>query len=123
MKMLREINIEYINNLENASKLGVIVGLTAPILKKDYSIAITRLGPSGTVIRHYHVVSDEVYLFIEGSCIMKVNSDTLLAQPGTVVVIESGDWHEILPCEDVVSFYALSFPAFKPEDFLTEIGE
>lgn len=119
MKIIKEENITY-SSRESASMLGEIVGLTAPINKREYSVAITKLEAGGTVTRHRHAVSDEIYIFTEGCCEMQVNGKSVRASKGTVTVIEPGDWHEILPCCENVTFYAVSFPAFRPEDFLTD---
>ncbi len=120
MKLLHDREVSYRPQKEAASMLGELVGRTAPLHSAAYSIAATRLGKGGSVQRHYHAVSDEIYLFTEGACTMAVNGATFRVQAGSAVVLEPGDRHEILPCAAPVVFYAVSVPPFVPEDFLTE---
>ncbi|MDO4198432.1 MAG: cupin domain-containing protein [Erysipelotrichaceae bacterium] len=120
MKLLKDKDIESANGAGETFLLGEIIGKTAPIHKEDYSIAVTVLEKGGKVIPHYHKISDETYIFIEGSCVMKINGELIDISKGTTIVIEPGDVHEILPAEEKCVFYAITIPAFIPEDFIAD---
>lgn len=122
MKLLHEKDLSYIDNRENLSSLSEIIGKTAPMKSDDYSVALTHLETGGSVKSHYHLSSDEIYIFTEGCCEMVINNKTFPVQKGSVILIEKNDWHEILPCNEPVRFYAISVPPFTPEDFLVEKG-
>ena len=119
MKIIQNSGIRFDENLECSSRLGEITGLTAPIFKKEYSIALKQMEKGGTVIPHYHREADEVYIFIKGQCRMNINGEALQIEPGTIVVIEPEDIHEILPAPEEVSFYAITVPPYRPEDFIS----
>ncbi len=118
MNLISEKDFHFIPNVGRHSILGEIVGLTAPIYRQNYSIAVTHLEPGGSGEKHYHAESDEVYLFTSGHCTMKINDRIIRTEPGMVVIVEPPDLHEILPCEEEVTFYTFSIPPFKPEDYI-----
>lgn len=122
MDTLHETDLTYFKDTQAHSSLAEILGLTAPLHRDAYSLAVTRLEKGGTVIRHHHQVSEEIYIFTEGRCVMQVDGTPIHAAPGTVVAIHPGEHHEILPSAEAVTFYALSIPPYRPEDFLTEEG-
>lgn len=113
-------DLHFAENKAADSSLAELFGLTAPAHRDSYSLALTRLEKGGTVVRHHHAASEEIYLFTEGRCTMAVEGTRIDAAPGTVVAIRPGEQHEILPCPEAAAFYALSIPPYRPEDFLTE---
>lgn len=44
---------------------------------------------------HYHKTSYEVYVALQGQCDLLVNGEEILLQPGTMLLIEPGDRHEL----------------------------
>ena len=118
MKILQNDGIRFDENPECFSRLGEITGLTAPIFKEKYSIALTHLDKGGSVIPHFHREADEIYIFVKGRCQMKINEEVIQIAAGTIVVIEPEDVHEVLPAPEEVSFYAITVPPYKPEDFI-----
>lgn len=118
MKIIQNSGIRFDENPECSSRLGEIAGLTAPIFKEKYSIALTHLDKGGSVIPHYHREADEIYIFVKGHCQMKINREIIQIEAGTIVVIEPEDVHEVLPAPEEVSFYAVTVPPYKPEDFI-----
>lgn len=123
MQQLYKNEMTYFGNEACRSALSELVGRTAPIRKTTYSIAETKLEVGGTVARHYHMVSDEVYIFTKGKCTMRINGQVIQGEAGDIFVIEPGDRHEILPVQEQTEFYAISFPPYSPEDYLTEKAE
>lgn len=120
MKLLKAKDICYMQGLSHPKELGEIIGKTAPIVSDKFSLAITNLEQNGSVAKHYHNISEEIYIFCSGQGVMIVNGEKIPFAKGDAVVIEVGDWHEIVPVDAPVTFYALSIPPFLPEDFLTQ---
>lgn len=120
MKLLRKQQQTYFVNHADKSQLAEIVGLTAPMSNSQCSIAITDIGVGGKVIKHKHNQSEETYVFTKGGCTMLINGNAVEVCEGDSVLIEIGDWHEILPCNSEVSFYAVTCPPYRMEDFIME---
>lgn len=106
---------------DQGSLLYEIVGRTAAIAYSHLSVAKTVLSTGATVERHYHQASDEIYLFTTGTGQMEVNEERFAVGPGDVVLIEPHDRHEVVAeSEDDLEFYAITRPAFSPDDYLIE---
>ncbi len=118
MKILKAKDISYLEGFSHKKELGEIIGKTAPILSESFSLAITNLEKNGSVAKHYHNISEEIYIFCSGEGVLIVNEEEILFEKGDTVIIEKGEWHEIMPVGAPVTFYALSIPPFSPEDFL-----
>ena len=110
MQIIRQSELTLAENFQSRSYLAEIAGLTAPIHTDKCSIALTRLAAGGSVVRHYHKASDEIYIFTEGRCTMCVDGAILQAGAGTVVLVEPGERHEIFPTDEPAAFYAVSIP-------------
>ena len=108
MQIIRQSELTLAENFQSRSYLAEIAGLTAPIHTDKCSIALTRLAAGGSVVRHYHKASDEIYIFTEGRCTMCVDGAILQAGAGTVVLVEPGERHEIFPTDEPAAFYAVS---------------
>lgn len=103
------------------SSLYEIVGHSAAIDYDHFSIAKTVLARGGAVERHYHRLSDEIYLFVKGIGQMRVNQETFPVGPGDLVLIEPNDWHDVTAVgEEGLEFYTITRPAYSADDFLTE---
>lgn len=107
-----------INEKDN-QKLYELIGLTAPISCNKCSIAVTRLGANGHIIKHLHMEAEEIYIFTAGSAIMKVNDLELRVGAGDTVFINKKDVHEMHTSEkENVEFYAITIPPFIEKDFI-----
>jgi quercetin dioxygenase-like cupin family protein len=50
---------------------------------------------AGEVIpRHAHMQSHEVFLFVRGTCTMRIDDEAFDAGPGDLVLVEPGGFHE-----------------------------
>jgi mannose-6-phosphate isomerase-like protein (cupin superfamily) len=106
---------------ESKSILVELIGKTAQIRRKNYSLALTVVRQCGKVSRHYHRSTDEVYLFVSGEASMAVNNMNFQVEAGDIVCISPGDHHELRAIgPEGVEFYAFSFPAYDQDDFITE---
>ena len=106
---------------DQSSLLYEIVGHSAAIEYDHFSVAKTVLSTGGEVERHFHRLSDEIYLFVRGMGQMQVNQEAFPVGPGDLVLIQPNDWHEVTAVgEDDLEFYAITRPAYTADDYLIE---
>jgi mannose-6-phosphate isomerase-like protein (cupin superfamily) len=97
------------------------LGLTGAIEYPHFSIAKTVLKPGATVEKHYHKKPDEIYLVTNGKGQMQVNEDAMILRAGDLLLIQPNDWHQLTAVgDDDLEFYAITRPAYSPDDYLTE---
>ena len=107
--------------VEFKSVLVELIGKSAQISRKTYSLALNVVRQGGKVLRHYHRVTEEVYLFVGGNASMVVNNMDFKVEAGDIVCISPGDHHELRTINpEGVEFYAFSFPAYDQADFINE---
>jgi mannose-6-phosphate isomerase-like protein (cupin superfamily) len=100
--------------------LEELVGQKSPLaLTARMSVARFTLGPgrsSGTSFNHR---SEEVFLVVSGSGVVRLSSDAKPVGPGSTVFIPATVPHSIEanPGNELV-FLAISAPAFTPEDYV-----
>ncbi len=120
MKRTNETDLAPIVGDAGANQLSEIVGEAGGIRCSDLSIAKTILTDGGRVESHFHKRSIEVYLITSGAGTMTVADDEFVVGPGAVVLIEPDESHELVAHRDAdLEFYAISQPAWLPEDHLT----
>ena len=66
----------------------------APV--RQQSLAEATLPADAATQRHYHKVSEEFYLVLEGRGEMELDGETRVLGPGDAVLIPTGAWHTIL---------------------------
>lgn len=59
------------------------------------SLAEATLEPGQSTERHYHRVSEEIYLITGGSGVMELDGQTRRVRPGDAILIPPGAWHTI----------------------------
>ncbi|MCR5372752.1 MAG: cupin domain-containing protein [Solobacterium sp.] len=117
MKAIRGKDAVY-NDKGNGSSLAEFIGRTAEIRRSNYAIAETRLTKGASEEKHHHVITEEVYMFVKGSCRMKINGETECFSAGDLLVAEPGDEHEIIEALEDTGFWVLTVPAFDPGDYI-----
>jgi mannose-6-phosphate isomerase-like protein (cupin superfamily) len=87
---------------------------------KNISIAEIRIPPGVTVLKHYHLQSEETYHVVEGSGTMYLDGEEAPIAPGEAVAIRPGQWHSIRNTQegDLVMIVTCSPPwAFEDQVF------
>ncbi len=59
-------------------------------------ISSTDLKPGKSTSGHSHAGQEEVYHFVKGSGVMKVDEDVFPVKEGDVVLIEDGKFHQVI---------------------------
>src|ERR1051325_6893776 len=85
----------------------------APVEKQ--SLAEARMPAGGRTERHYHKVSEELYLILEGAGEIELDGERRMVGPGDAVLIPSGVWHTIMATEPI-RFLCCCAPPYAHED-------
>lgn len=59
------------------------------------SLAEATLEPGQATARHYHRVTEEIYLVTKGSGELEVDGDKRRVRPGDAILIPPGAWHTL----------------------------
>lgn len=62
---------------------------------RHQSLAEATLPAGGSTERHYHGVSEELYLILEGTAVMELDGETRDVGPGDAILIPPGAWHQL----------------------------
>lgn len=102
-----------------------VVGPAGSVAFDETSIALVRAAPgSAPVPPHHHRVSTEIYLVVSGRGEVTVGGARSAVGPGSVVLIETGEVHTIVPVGDEeLVYWAVSTPAWRIEDHVLVEGE
>ena len=81
------------------------------------SLAEATLAPGQLTERHYHRVSEEIYVLLEGSGVMELDGEERRLLPGQAVLIPPGAWHTIGNDGDgELRFLCCCAPAYSHDD-------
>jgi mannose-6-phosphate isomerase-like protein (cupin superfamily) len=80
------------------------------------SLAEATLAPTQATRRHYHAVSEELYLLLEGGGLMEVDGATRDVSTGDAVLIPPGAWHQLSAGPQGARFLCCCAPAYTDED-------
>jgi mannose-6-phosphate isomerase-like protein (cupin superfamily) len=58
----------------------------------DYTI----IPPGSTIGRHEHVGNEEIYFIASGTPVVRINGEEARLEKGSVAVVRSGEWHELV---------------------------
>jgi mannose-6-phosphate isomerase-like protein (cupin superfamily) len=70
--------------------------------------------------RHYHGVTEEIYVILDGSGEMEVAGERASVGAGDAVLIPPRAWHQIRASEDGLRFLCCCAPAYRDEDTFFE---
>lgn len=84
---------------------------------RNQSLAEATLGPGEATERHYHAKTEELYVLLEGSAEMEVESERARVGPGDAILIPPGSWHQIRAHGPAgVRFLCCCAPPYSHED-------
>jgi mannose-6-phosphate isomerase-like protein (cupin superfamily) len=85
------------------------------------SLAEATLAPGQSTRRHYHGVTEEIYVVLEGRGEMEVDGERASVGPGDAVLIPPRGWHQIrAAAEAELRFLCCCAPAYRDEDTFFE---
>lgn len=101
--------------------LSELAGRKARIRSDAYSIAHFTLAPGTAMPASRNKTAEEVFLVASGSGEVTLDGQSRRIRPGSVVLMKAGVVHSIRAMGELpLVFYAISAPAFSPEDYVLE---
>jgi predicted cupin superfamily sugar epimerase/mannose-6-phosphate isomerase-like protein (cupin superfamily) len=102
-------------------ELRELAGRNARIRADAYSIAYFTLSPGTSMPLSRNKTSEEVFLVTTGSGEVTLDGEVRRIRPGSVVSMKPGVPHSIRAAGELpLVFYAISSPAFSPNDYVIE---
>jgi quercetin dioxygenase-like cupin family protein len=80
------------------------------------SLAEARLEPGQATQRHYHALSEEIYLVVEGGGELEVDGDRRPVAGGDAILIPPGAWHELTAGDGGVTILCCCVPPYSDAD-------
>jgi len=79
------------------------------------SLAEATVPAGATTTRHYHALSEEVYVILAGEGDLEIDGETRHVAPGDAALIPPGAWHQITATSDL-QFFCCCAPPYAHED-------
>jgi quercetin dioxygenase-like cupin family protein len=80
------------------------------------SLAEASLEPGRATQRHYHSLSEEIYLIVEGGGELEVGGHRKEVAAGDAILIPPGAWHDLTAGEDGVRLLCCCVPPYSDAD-------
>jgi mannose-6-phosphate isomerase-like protein (cupin superfamily) len=80
------------------------------------SLAEATLAPGQATQRHYHRLSEEIYLIVAGGGLMEVDGEEREVGPDDAILIPAGAWHTLVAGKDGTRLLCCCVPPYSHED-------
>lgn len=90
---------------------------------RHQSLAEATLAQGQATQRHYHAVSEELYVVLDGSGEMELEGERRAVAPGDAILIPPGAWHQITAGGEELRFLCCCAPPYSHEDTYFELPE
>jgi quercetin dioxygenase-like cupin family protein len=80
------------------------------------SLAEATLEPGQATQRHYHALTEEIYLVTAGGGVLEVDGESREVRVGDAVVIPPGAWHELVAGSAGARILCMCVPPYSHED-------
>jgi quercetin dioxygenase-like cupin family protein len=84
------------------------------------SLAEASLGPWEATQRHYHALSEEIYLVLDGGGELEIDGDRRGVAGGDAILIPPGAWHELTAGSEGVTILCCCVPPYSDDDTYLE---
>jgi mannose-6-phosphate isomerase-like protein (cupin superfamily) len=82
----------------------------------NQSLAEASLDPGQATTRHYHAVSEEIYLLLEGGGELEMDGERRAIAPEEAALIPAGAWHQFTAGQAGARFLCCCAPPYSDED-------
>jgi len=83
---------------------------------RNQSLAEAELQAGQATQRHYHANTEEIYVVVEGRGEMEVDGERSPVQPGDVVLIPPGAWHQLRALDGPIRILCCCAPPYSDDD-------
>ena len=80
------------------------------------SLAEASLAPGQATQRHYHALTEEIYLITAGGGVLEVDGESREVSVGDAVVIPPGAWHELVAGSAGARLLCMCVPPYSHDD-------
>ena len=80
------------------------------------SLAEATLEPGQSTQRHYHAVTEEIYLITRGGGVLEVDGESRDVSAGDAVLIPPGAWHELVAGPEGARLLCMCAPPYSHDD-------
>ena len=84
------------------------------------SLAEATLEAGQATQRHYHAVTEEIYLITSGGGVLEVDGESREVVAGDAVLIPPGAWHEVVAGADGARLLCMCAPPYSHDDTFFE---
>jgi mannose-6-phosphate isomerase-like protein (cupin superfamily) len=92
---------------------SILDSTNAPV--QQQSLAEASLPVGAKTDRHYHKLSEEIYLLLDGRGRMEIDGEFREVGPGDAILIPAGAWHQIEAVESL-RFLCCCAPPYQHDD-------
>lgn len=79
------------------------------------SLAEATVPAGGSTTRHFHALSEEIYMVLAGTGELEIDGERRRIGPGDAALIPAGAWHELVAATDM-QFLCCCAPPYSHED-------
>lgn len=106
---------------EDGCAITELVGKDAAIKNERFSVVRTVVPPGTKALRHYHTITEELYIVTSGTGRIVVDDKAIDVSAGDAVFIDIGEYHFAVSSADTeLVFLAISLPAYDADDFIVD---
>jgi quercetin dioxygenase-like cupin family protein len=80
------------------------------------SLAEASLAPGQATQRHYHALTEEIYLLTAGGGVLEVDGESREVVAGDAVLLPPGAWHELVAGDDGARLLCMCAPPYSHDD-------
>jgi len=80
------------------------------------SLAEASLDPGQATQRHYHALTEEIYLLTAGGGVLEVDGESLEVTAGDAALIPPGAWHEFIAGTEGARLLCMCAPPYSHDD-------
>ncbi len=80
------------------------------------SLAEATLAPGQPTQRHYHALTEEIYLLVAGGGAMELDGEVREVEAGDAILIPPGSWHELRAGPDGARLLCCCVPPYSHDD-------
>ena len=84
------------------------------------SLAEATLAPGQSTRRHYHAISEEIYLLVDGGGTMELDGEEREARTDDAILIPPGAWHTLTAGPEGVRLLCCCVPPYHDDDTYLE---
>ena len=84
------------------------------------SLAEASLAPGQATQRHYHALTEEIYLLTDGGGRLEIDGESSEVSPGDAALIPPGAWHELVAGPKGARLLCMCAPPYSHDDTFFE---